>query len=134
MNAGLRGKPSMPRTPGQEIVLVVDDDPDIRESLAVVLQGEGYDAALASNGQEALGLLSRGELGPAAILLDLTMPVMDGWEFLAHKQRDPRLWAIPVIVMTASGRRAEDGATLHLDKPFGVDALVCAVHQCIRSR
>jgi two-component system, chemotaxis family, chemotaxis protein CheY len=111
-------------------VLVIDDDRDVRELLSEILRTEGYAPAAASNGSEALALLDRLELPPTAIVLDLMMPVMDGWEFLAHKGRDPRLSAIPVIVISASGRGVDGGASLQLEKPFEIDALVRAIHRC----
>jgi CheY-like chemotaxis protein len=117
-----------------ETILIVDDDGDIREALSELLRAEGYEAALASDGREALQLLSRAETCPAAILLDLMMPVMDGWEFLARKESDPRLSSIPVIVISACGRRARSGASLHLEKPFDAEMLVSSVHRCISSR
>lgn len=88
------------------IVLVIDDDRDIRGSLGEVLTEEGYETAGASDGREALQLL-RGGLRPCMILLDLTMPGMDGWDFRAAQLADSELSAIPVAVITAAGFRAE---------------------------
>jgi CheY-like chemotaxis protein len=82
-------------------VLVVDDDPGIRRMVSLVLAGEGYDVRTAEDGRQALDLLASWH--PAVILLDLMMPVMDGWTFLVAQQADPVLAPIPVIVMSASG-------------------------------
>src|SRR3954470_23175677 len=85
-----------------DTVLVVDDDQDIREALCDLLADAGYRAASVANGKEALIYLKSGEL-PCVILLDLMMPVMDGWEFRRQQQGDPRLSKIPVVVITAAG-------------------------------
>jgi CheY-like chemotaxis protein len=102
-------------------VLIVDDDPDIRESLSELLQNEGFVASSAANGQEALDYLAR-EPAPALILLDLMMPVMDGVEFRNAQLANPELGRIPIVVISASGRsqRAaqELGALAYLEKPI----------------
>src|SRR2546428_350964 len=71
-------------------VLVVDDDLAVRESMRSVLEGEGYAVTAAENGLEALQHLRNG-LRPEVILLDLLMPVMDGWQFLRELRQDPEL-------------------------------------------
>jgi CheY-like chemotaxis protein len=82
-------------------VLVVDDDYDLRSSLRELLEDEGYPTLGASNGREALELLRAGS-PPCLILLDLMMPVMDGWETLQHLSADPGLKPIPVAIMSAN--------------------------------
>src|SRR5437016_11901287 len=69
----------------ERLVLVVDDDPDILQTLALCLSTEGYGVAMASNGQEALEILRQQK--PACILLDLMMPVMDGWQFVSELEQ-----------------------------------------------
>lgn len=81
-------------------ILLVDDDLAIQDSLQWVLEGEGYTVTLANNGKEALDYLIKAEL-PALILLDIMMPVMDGFEFLEKQQQYPALAEIPVIILTA---------------------------------
>lgn len=81
-------------------ILLVEDDSAIQDSLLWVLEGEGYSLALANNGQEALDYLASREL-PALILLDIMMPIMDGFEFLKRQQANPKLASIPVIILTA---------------------------------
>ena len=81
-------------------ILIVEDDQAIRESLLWVLEGEGYLLALANNGQEALDCLAKRKLH-ALILLDIMMPVMDGFEFLEKQQANPSIADIPVIILTA---------------------------------
>jgi CheY-like chemotaxis protein len=85
-------------------ILVVDDDPDIRESLKEVLQDEGYTVSCVANGREALEYLQKSPR-PCVILLDLMMPVMDGWQFRREQKRDPLIADIPLIVITATGKR-----------------------------
>lgn len=81
-------------------ILIVEDDEDIRLLLADMLRDEGYDVATAANGAEALDALRTGEATTCAIILDLMMPTMNGWDFRAHQLRDPALARIPVIVMS----------------------------------
>ena len=85
-------------------ILVVDDDPDIRESLREVLEDEGYTVNTVGNGREALDYLHRSP-HPCVILLDLMMPVMDGWQFRREQKQDPTIATIPLIVITATGKR-----------------------------
>ena len=90
----------MSRSP--ELILVVDDDASIRAAMRELLETEGYDVTEAANGLAALGKLRAG-LRPAVILLDLMMPVMDGWDLRTEQLRDPELAAIPVLIVTAAG-------------------------------
>ena len=82
-------------------ILLVEDDRDSREGLAYILEDAGHTVAVAPNGREALNLLEKG-IRPAVILLDLMMPVMNGWEFLEERRRRPPIAAIPVVVLTAA--------------------------------
>lgn len=109
-------------------VLVVDDDPDIREALCELLEDEGYRAVSASNGREALVYLSSKER-PCIILLDLMMPIMDGWEFRRRQQADPAVAHVPVIVLSAldSGRAMNVSANAFLKKPLDFDRLITLV-------
>jgi CheY-like chemotaxis protein len=81
-------------------VLLIDDDDDFREALDAALRQQGYVVDHAANGREGLAVLARAQ--PDAILLDLMMPVMDGWAVLAELGRDVRWAAIPVAVLTAA--------------------------------
>jgi len=81
-------------------VLVVEDDQELREAVGSILQEEGCSVRAASNGAEALTLL-RGETRPCVILLDLMMPVMNGWAFLKFRNEHPVLSDVPVVVTTA---------------------------------
>lgn len=117
----------------QRQVLIVDDDPDIRETFAEALEYAGYAVVNAANGAEALEVLR--DLSPCAILLDLMMPVMDGFEFRLRQRLDPRLAQIPVVVISA-GRRADPkviDAAAYLDKPLKLAALLEALERCCRA-
>jgi CheY-like chemotaxis protein len=112
--------------------LIVEDDDDQRESLVDLLQAEGYRAAGVPNGQEALEELRQGP-PPCLILLDLMMPVMNGWEFREQQRLDPALAAIPVAVVTGvRGSRdqvAALGAVHYFQKPVDPAALLATVSE-----
>ncbi len=107
--------------------MVVEDDEAIRETLAEVLEGEGYGVLRASNGAEALEQLHDSRHADL-ILLDLMMPVMDGWELRARLRSDPSLAGIPVVVVSAHhavGSQADRlGVQAWLAKPFDIDHLL----------
>jgi CheY-like chemotaxis protein len=112
-------------------ILVVEDDTDLRHSLAEVLEEEGCEVACATDGRDALRQL-QGHAVPAAILLDLTMPGMDGWTFRSHQRNDPRLAAIPTVVISAAfGSDPRNVAELQpaafLPKPFELATLIAAL-------
>lgn len=94
------------RRPALSRVLLVEDDDAIRASLAEGLRENGLKVALAENGRQALDLL-RSEPHPSAIVLDLMLPVMDGWDFRHEQLRDPALRDIPVVIITATGFTAK---------------------------
>jgi CheY-like chemotaxis protein len=113
-------------------ILVVEDDSDLRHSLAEILEDEGCEVACATDGQDALRQLAGRGATPAAILLDLTMPGMDGWTFRSHQRNDPRLAAIPTVVISAafgSDPRyvAELAPAAFLAKPFDLGTLIAAL-------
>jgi CheY-like chemotaxis protein len=105
-------------------ILVVDDDQDIRDSLREVLEDEGYEVACVANGREALDYLKAAPTKPCVILLDLMMPVMDGWQFRKEQKQDPDIAAIPLVVITATGKRQVliDAADLVM-KPLDLNRL-----------
>lgn len=106
-------------------VLVVEDDLNLRESICAALDDAGYATWPAENGEVALERAR--EERPCVILLDLMMPIMNGWEFRSEQLRDPNLSSIPVVIMTADGRAADKARTLHADylrKPIHLDALL----------
>ena len=111
-------------------ILVVDDDPDILQTLGLCLTSEGYEVLMATNGQEALELLRKE--APAIILLDLMMPVMDGWQFVS--EMDQRGWRkAPLLILSADrgvqGHAAKLRADAFLAKPFDLDELLGKVSE-----
>jgi CheY-like chemotaxis protein len=117
-------------------ILVVDDDPDIRDTLLDVLTSEGYVVASAENGREALHVAQKER--PGLILLDMMMPVMDGWEFRDEQRRRPELASIPVIVVSASATCHADavsmGAAACMQKPLDLEELLVALTRLCRPR
>ncbi len=115
--------------PSECRILVVDDDRAIRQALSELLEDEGYQVVGARHGQDALAILNAMP-APNLILLDLNMPVMDGFAFRAAQQADPDLQAIPVAVISA-GERATSAARLNaaafIPKPFDFDLLLQTV-------
>ncbi len=111
-------------------ILVVEDDGLVREAMSAVLQGEGYRVDAAENGREALDYL-RADGRPDLILLDLMMPVMDGWEFRRQQCCDEALASVPVVVVSAAdsvqSTAASLGAAGFLQKPVDVATLLRAV-------
>lgn len=110
-----------------EPILVIEDNDDVRDMMAVTLELEGHRVVTASNGREALYLLHHG-VEPCMILLDLMMPVMNGWEFQKAVEREPQLRDIPIVVVSATGtdvNRTQAAAVL--PKPIDVDKLLDVV-------
>src|SRR5689334_9772145 len=81
-------------------ILIVDDDEAIRETLSQVLELSGFDSITSSNGQEALALLRSSTL-PCLVLLDLMMPIMNGWAFMDAVKNEDTISSVPIVVMTA---------------------------------
>jgi len=108
------------------MILVVDDDAFILEALAELLRDEGYAVRTATNGREALGALD--EACPQVILLDLMMPIMDGWEFARERDRLSLCPQAKLVVLTAAadpaGKAAQVGADSFLSKPYSADDLL----------
>ena len=125
-----------PHAAPRKTVLVVDDDADLRDAMVVLLETEGYDVIDASNGQDALAYLRSGAK-VAVIVLDLAMPVMNGWQFLAERQNDPILAKIPTLVVTGSidvtKRRRELGSLPVFTKPIHFDELHAALRQALET-
>ena len=111
-------------------ILVVDDDADLRETLELLLDDNGYRVTAVGSGKAALDRLKAGA-HPDLILLDLMMPEMNGWEFLERAQADAVLDAIPVVIMTA--RKAADlqpvPSRYVLRKPFDSHRLLSTIER-----
>lgn len=111
-------------------ILVIDDDPDIRDAVTEVLTFEGHEVFSAAEGEQ--GLVRCRLVRPDLVLLDLMMPGMNGWDFLKALRRDELLAATPVVVVSALGRVPELPVAGFLPKPFGLDALVALVRSATR--
>ncbi len=113
-------------------ILVIDDDESIRQIVHLFLSDEGYEVIEASNGQAALDALD--EFTPSLILLDLRMPVMDGWEF-ARRYRLTQGPHAPIVAFVAALNAAQEAAGLEtalvLGKPFDLDDLLVAVRSLL---
>ena len=115
--------------------MIVEDDRDTREMLGRFLELEGFAVSSAANGDLALQALHR-DGKPCVILLDLMMPVMNGWQFRAAQQQDPGLASIPVVVITAAGPRQEIppiSADGWLSKPVDFDRLLATIGPLCRT-
>jgi CheY-like chemotaxis protein len=117
-----------------ETVLIVDDDRAVLNGLSELLENEGYAVATAMDGVDALIQLRAG-LRPCAILLDLMMPRMDGWDFRHEQLEDPELRDLPVVVITAAGFsetsiKAQFGDIELVAKPPSEDGLLDAIRRC----
>jgi CheY-like chemotaxis protein len=111
----------------QRSVMIVEDDRDTREMLERLLALEGFSVRSAENGRHALETLTAGER-PCVILLDLMMPVMNGWQFRAAQVSDPALADIPVVVVSAVGHHAESiEVDAWISKPVDFDRLLTTV-------
>ena len=117
-------------------ILVVDDDSAIRDVVSDILQMSDYRVKTATNGAEALDLVQADR--PAAVLLDLMMPVMDGWEFLRRCRGLEYCSQVPVVVMSAAHDVATTadqlGAHGYLAKPFDMDDVLDVVSRAAHSR
>ena len=113
----------------QKTVLVVEDDPDIRDIVQDLLEAEGYDVVPASHGRQALEFLTGVKTSdkPDLVILDMMMPLVDGRQVLDSMQRDPALASIPVLVISAVAREKPAGATAFLRKPVSLEKLFEAV-------
>jgi CheY-like chemotaxis protein len=118
----------------QGYILLIEDDPGVREGLSEIIASEGYKVVCCPDGQVALNRLAAvGEL-PRMIVLDFGMPHMDGWEFLAERKKDERLRQIPVLGMSASQsfidqRRLPDDIKELLRKPFPVEDMLRSIEK-----
>ena len=115
-------------------ILVVDDDQTIRETVAEALQLDGFHVETARNGAEALAVVRA--RCPSGIVLDLMMPIMDGWQFLERCRDGELCTGIPVVVMSAYNKLPEEAARLGVKgciaKPFDLDVLIGAIERAVR--
>jgi CheY-like chemotaxis protein len=108
-------------------ILVVEDDIDIRADLTEVLRERGHDVFAVSDGAKALARLKE-KGGASLILLDLTMPGMNGWDFRKVQMRDPQLANIPVVILSGNEAIAQEASAMsvagYIQKPYSLEALV----------
>ena len=110
----------------QKEILIVEDDPNIQDVLMLALEFEGYKVVAANNGREALDLLP--QLNPGLILLDLMMPIMNGWEFVEEIKKLDSYKDIPIVVISAYSERAINiECTEFVQKPLELETLLSAV-------
>jgi two-component system chemotaxis response regulator CheY len=130
----VRVPPPMDEAHAAEI-LIIDDDAELRGAVAEALEQCGFQVSTAGNGREGLDVL-RSAGPPRLILLDLMMPVMNGWQFCSAKKADPNLADIPVIALSAAAKK-DPASPYYVDvhdviaKPFEIDQLIDAVRRVI---
>lgn len=116
-------------------ILIVDDEPDIVLSLEFLMQSKGYEVAVARNGEEALRLAS--EFRPQLVLLDVMMPLVNGFEVCRRLRADPQQRGLKILILTARGRESEvkrglnEGADAYVTKPFATQELIAAVEELL---
>ena len=115
--------------------MIVEDERNIQEVLRLSLEMENYEVITADNGKMALDLLSSIAILPSAILLDLMMPIMNGWEFADAVSKNSRFSKIPIILVTAYGDRAQSIPSMALiEKPVDLNVLIETVNKCCRTK
>ena len=121
----------IPTQPGY--ILIIEDDPGVREGLSEIIANEGYSVVTCSDGQMAMNRLASDAELPRMIVLDFTMPHMDGWAFLEERKKDARLRDIPVVGMSASQRFVECRPPADVDellkKPFLVEDMLRSIEK-----
>jgi two-component system NtrC family sensor kinase len=117
-------------------VLVIEDDSAIRTAVCELLEEEGFEVSTCEQGQAALQTLRDGRPLPDLIILDLMMPVMDGWDFRVKQRTDPALADIPVVAISADGspKARAIHADAYLSKPFSAEELLLRIDQILRGR
>jgi CheY-like chemotaxis protein len=122
--------PSVPAgsAASQCLIAIVEDDGEFRNMLRELLEEQEYRVVAVSNGAEALEML-RGDVLPNVILLDVSMPVMDGFDFLRFRNDDPRLAAVPVVLVTNAKphERPTIGVNDVVRKPIDIDEILFAI-------
>jgi len=121
-----------------ERLLLVDDEPGLREAVQAYLEDSGFMVDVAANAQEGWRLLE--ELSPSLVITDIMMPQVDGYQFLAQMRQDPRFRDLPVVFLTARGMTSDRiqgyqaGVDAYLPKPFDPDELVAIVENLLERR
>jgi CheY-like chemotaxis protein len=127
----------MAAAPSPRRILLIDDNPATCEAVSMILGTAGYCVALASNGADALARLRSGRR-PDLILLDLSMPVLDGRAFRRAQQEDPSLATIPIVVFSGTVKAEEEAAALGaagcLRKPVDAGRLLETIRRCLEGK
>jgi CheY-like chemotaxis protein len=113
-------------------ILLVENDAEIRFVISELLADEGYTVVQAADGGQALSYLQNAQELPCVIILDLMMPLMNGWDFLQVRQHDPVLAPIPIVVVSAARGHATAaalGVQERLAKPIDLDSLLATVQR-----
>jgi CheY-like chemotaxis protein len=138
-----KAPPAKPKPPGRKLdaeerrtktILLVEDDPDVRTAVLEVLAEEEFNAVAVRNGVEAIRYLHYVPRLPDLILLDLMMPVMDGWEFKKRFDKEPRWADIPIVIYSANTRAKPIAATVVLAKPVSIKQLMTTIEIHIKKK
>jgi len=119
-------------------ILIADDDPDLRTIVHDFLETYGFEIVLAVNGQEALALAAQER--PDIILLDMSMPILNGWEVARRLRQDPMLRSTPILAFTAHALKGDKEKTLeagcdgYVSKPFSPDNLLAEINRLLAER
>jgi DNA-binding NarL/FixJ family response regulator len=119
-------------------LLLVDDEPGLRQAVQAYLEEEGFTVHVASNAKDGLEMLQR--ISPDLVISDVMMPQVDGYQFLQQLREDPRFQALPVVFLTARGMTSDRiqgyqaGVDGYLSKPFDPDELVAVVSNILKRR
>ncbi|MEP7127019.1 MAG: response regulator [Byssovorax sp.] len=109
-------------------ILLAEDDADLREAMVDTLSEAGYTVEAVANGRDALEWLEDTLHAPKLILLDLMMPVMDGWQFLDEREKTPKMASVPVVVLSANGSFTAKSETVSfMRKPVKVQPLLALI-------
>lgn len=109
-------------------ILLAEDDEDLREAMVETLSDAGYAVEAVGNGRDAIEWLEGTDTPPKLILLDLMMPVMDGWQFLEKREKTPKVASVPVVVLSASGSFHSTNQTVaFMRKPVALKPLLAIV-------
>jgi two-component system, OmpR family, response regulator VicR len=124
--------------PDNKRVVVIEDDPEMIELVKLILIKDGFEVSAANNGRDGLGVIE--EVKPSAVLLDLMMPDMDGWEVYQSMKANDEMKHVPVIIITAKAQSIDKVLGLHIakvddyiTKPFSPSELVASVHRVIKN-
>ncbi|MEP7125386.1 MAG: response regulator [Byssovorax sp.] len=116
-------------------ILLAEDDEDLREAMVDTLHDAGYSVEAVGNGRDALEWLEDAVALPKLILLDLMMPVMDGWQFMAARRKAPKVAAVPVVVLSANGTFTDREETVaFIQKPVRLKSLLALIAGYCTSR